>query len=80
MGKNKNFGATLVPTLRILLGGGVKTDPLFAKKHVLSPCLGTSPWVGRFSCKVHTKNNGSIILCITFATMVGKGLKTLTSN
>ena len=57
---------------RFCWGGGAKTDPLFAKKHVLSPCLGTSPWVGRFGCRVHTKNNGSI--CITFATMVGKGL------
>ena len=53
-------------------GGGAKTDPLFAKKHVLSPCLGTSPWVGRFCSKVHTKHNGSKS-CI-FATLVGKGL------
>ena len=35
--------------------------------------LGTSPWVGRFGCKVHTKHNGSKS-CI-FATLVGKGLK-----
>ena len=53
-------------------GGGAKTDPLFAKKHVLCPCLGTSPWVGRFCSKVHTKHNGSKS-CI-FATLVGKGL------
>ena len=53
-------------------GGGTKTDPLFAKKHVLSPCLGTSPWVGWFCSKVHTKHNGSKS-CI-FATLVGKGL------
>ena len=55
------------------LGGGAETDPLFAKKHVISPCLGTSPSVGWFCSKVHTKNNGSKS-CI-FASLVGKGLK-----
>ena len=69
MGKNKNFGADLTD----FVGEAArKQTHFFAKKHVLSPCLGTSPWVGRFGCRVHTKNNGSI--CITFATMVGKGL------
>ena len=49
-----------------------KQTHFLRKKHVLSPCLGTSPWVGRFCSKVHTKHNGSKS-CI-FATLVGKGL------
>ena len=43
MGKNKNFGTILAPTYGCCWGGGSKTDPIFAKKHVLSPCLSTSP-------------------------------------
>ena len=65
-----------VPTLRILLGRRCENrHTFFAKKHVLSPCLSTSPWVGRFCSKVHTKHNGSKS-CI-FATLVGKGLNGL---
>ena len=70
MGKNNNFGADFTDFVGEVVQ---KQTHFFAKKHVLSPCLGTSPWVGWFGCRVHAKNNGSI--CITLATMVGKGLK-----
>ena len=72
MGKNKNFSATLRRLYGFCWGGGAKTDALFfAKKHVLSHFLGTSPWVGRFCSKMHTKHNGSKS-CI-FATWLVKG-------
>ena len=57
MGRNKKSGRHFASTLQIMLGESTKTDPLFAKNHVLSLCLGTSLWVGRFCCKVHTKHN-----------------------
>ena len=69
MGKNKNFGSDFTDFVGEVAR---KQTHFFAKKHVLSPCLGTSPWVGRFCSKVHTKHNGSKS-CI-FATLVGKGL------
>ena len=58
MGKNKNFGTDFTD----FVGEAArKQTHFFVKKHVLSPCLGTStPWVGRFCSKVHTKHNGQV--------------------
>ena len=71
MGKNKNFGTTLAPTLQILLGRWRENRPTFLRKNMFYHPVSVHHrgWVG---LAVHTKNNGSI--CITFATMVGKGL------
>ena len=48
MGKNKNFGATLAPTLRILLGRRRKNRPTFLQKNMFYPPVSVHHrgWVG----------------------------------
>ena len=72
--EKKKFRRHLGTDFTDFVGRRSVNRPTFCeKKHGLSPCLGTSPLVGWFCSKKHTKNNGSKS-CI-FATLVGKGLK-----